>query len=261
MGRLNKDISYPENLILDLLGKDTRMVDGSAEGLFRILQNLSKKHQDMLYMRYAEYLTYEQIGSRLGMTKGGAKGVIRNILKKLRHPSMLNYVRYGIGYLHMLENMKKKEAYKIIFEKELSKIPLSEVAELTKRTYNLYEKATVKDCKININRTVEELRAIVGYLETNNMDLLQQKTFRNAIAIIEKSTWVSVKERLPESCGTGLLLLLKNKYGQKKVIHGFTGYMEKGMLEFHTNDKETNIKVWDVLAWMPLPQPPDDSDC
>ena len=67
--------------------------------------------------------------------------------------------------------------------------------------------------------------------------------------------WIPVSERLPNNCGLGVLLTIENKFQQRKVIQGFTGYMEKGKLEFHTNDKTTNLEIWKVIAWQPLPKP------
>ena len=76
---------------------------------------------------------------------------------------------------------------------------------------------------------------------------------RNVLAIsaLEKQLsngWIPVSERLPEVCGLGVLLTIENKFQQRKVIQGFTGYMEMGKLEFHTNDKCTNLEVWNVIA-------------
>jgi hypothetical protein len=65
--------------------------------------------------------------------------------------------------------------------------------------------------------------------------------------------WIPVSERLPNNCGLGVLLTIANKFQQRKVIQGFTGYMEKGKLEFHTNDKTTNLEIWKVIAWQLLP--------
>jgi hypothetical protein len=79
-----------------------------------------------------------------------------------------------------------------------------------------------------------------------------------AISALEKQLnggWIPVSERLPNNCGLGVLLTIENKFQQRKVIQGFTGYMEKGKLEFHTNDKTTNLEIWKVIAWRPLPEP------
>lgn len=69
--------------------------------------------------------------------------------------------------------------------------------------------------------------------------------------------WISVTERLPDSCGFPCLLCGENSFGQIRVFEGFTGYMERGKLEWHSNQKDIDIDVWTITHWMPLPQPPE----
>lgn len=68
--------------------------------------------------------------------------------------------------------------------------------------------------------------------------------------------WISVKDRLPEQCGIGCLLCATNCYGQQRVFEGFTGYMEGGKFQWHTNLKDVDLDVWNITHWMPLPEPP-----
>ena len=68
--------------------------------------------------------------------------------------------------------------------------------------------------------------------------------------------WISVEDRLPDSCGFPCLLCGENSFGQIRVFEGFTGYMERGQFEWHSNQKDIDIDVWTITHWMPLPQPP-----
>ena len=68
--------------------------------------------------------------------------------------------------------------------------------------------------------------------------------------------WVSVDDRLPDSCGFPCLLCGENSFGQIRVFEGFTGYMERGKHEWHSNQKDVDIDVWTITHWMPLPHPP-----
>ena len=68
--------------------------------------------------------------------------------------------------------------------------------------------------------------------------------------------WVSVDDRLPDSCGFPCLLCGENSFGQIRVFEGFTGYMERGKHEWHSNQKDVDIDVWTITHWMPLPKPP-----
>ena len=68
--------------------------------------------------------------------------------------------------------------------------------------------------------------------------------------------WVSVDDMMPDSCGFPCLLCGKNSFGQIRVLEGFTGYMEHGKFEWHSNQKDIDIDVWKITHWMPMPQPP-----
>ena len=68
--------------------------------------------------------------------------------------------------------------------------------------------------------------------------------------------WISVDERMPDACGFPCLLCGKNSFGQIRVFEGFTGYMERGKFEWHSNQKDIDIDVWTITHWMPLPKPP-----
>lgn len=68
--------------------------------------------------------------------------------------------------------------------------------------------------------------------------------------------WVSVDDRLPDACGFPCLLCGENSFGQIRVFEGFTGYMERGKFEWHSNQKDIDIDVWTITHWMPMPHPP-----
>ena len=68
--------------------------------------------------------------------------------------------------------------------------------------------------------------------------------------------WISVDDRMPDFCGFPCLLCGENSFGQIRVFEGFTGYMERGKREWHSNQKDVDIDVWTITHWMPLPEPP-----
>ena len=76
---------------------------------------------------------------------------------------------------------------------------------------------------------------------------------RNGVTVQE---WISVDDRLPDSCGFPCLMCGENSFGQIRVFEGFTGYMERGKFEWHSNQKDIDIDVWTITHWMPIPQPP-----
>ena len=72
----------------------------------------------------------------------------------------------------------------------------------------------------------------------------------------KQTEWIPISERMPDCCGMSVLLVGINGYGQTRVFQGFTGYMERGNLVFHSNTRDVKIDNWDITHWMPLPEPP-----
>ena len=79
-----------------------------------------------------------------------------------------------------------------------------------------------------------------------------------ALREVQGRQWISVEDRLPDMCGCKCLVVGINKFGQTDVFTAFTGYMERGKLEFHSCEPTREIPVWTVTHWMPLPTPPAD---
>lgn len=106
-------------------------------------------------------------------------------------------------------------------------------------------------------RIVAELRGIVDGLKAINVDHMQQKTMTEAANIIEKLSWVSVDERLPE-CDPG--------YGVSKIVWcadawsrlGF-GIYQDGTAQLQNEGWFTGGKVGEdsvkITHWMPIPKP------
>ena len=84
-------------------------------------------------------------------------------------------------------------------------------------------------------------------------EIIADRLIANGVTVQE---WISVEDRLPDACGFPCLLCGENKFGQIRVFEGFSGYMERGKFEWHSNQEDIDIDVWTVTHWMPLPQPP-----
>jgi hypothetical protein len=77
-----------------------------------------------------------------------------------------------------------------------------------------------------------------------------------ALRAEKEREWISVEDGLPDMCGYKCLVVGINKFGQTEVFTAFTGYMERGKLEFHSCEPTIEIPAWTVTHWMPLPSLP-----
>ena len=96
-------------------------------------------------------------------------------------------------------------------------------------------------------------RAIIDWENGDASEWIADHLISNGVTVQE---WISVDERMPDACGFPCLLCGENSFGQIRVFEGFTGYMERGKLEWHSNQKDVDIDVWTITHWMPLPKPP-----
>ena len=120
--------------------------------------------------------------------------------------------------------------------------------------------------EMDVREKLVELLGNIYFLMMDGTDTIGEYTiphkFKEKIADylisngVTVQEWISVDDRMPDSCGFQCLLCGENSFGQIRVFEGFTGYMERGKLEWHSNQKDIDIDVWTITHWMPLPEPP-----
>ena len=106
---------------------------------------------------------------------------------------------------------------------------------------------------MDVREKLVELIESARYWGSNTSEEIADKLLENGVTVQE---WISVKDRLPDSCGFPCLLCGENSFGQIRVFEGFIGYMEHGKREWHSNQKDVDIDVWTITHWMPLPPLP-----
>lgn len=109
-------------------------------------------------------------------------------------------------------------------------------------------------------KIVNELKLILEYLENHNMDICQQKTIRNAVDLIEKLTWISVQERLPDKEGHYLVVSELNYWHGGCWDKNKDGTSRSIVVAFYDKtDTISGKNYWNhshVTHWMPLPDLP-----
>jgi len=112
-------------------------------------------------------------------------------------------------------------------------------------------------------KIVQELRGIVEYLEKCNIDHLQRETMRNAADIIERLTWISVKERLPECRGYYLAAIERTapeELGGNSTNVKIMRWMGEDWRYAYHIPEWINKEIMDkVTHWMPLPELPKEA--
>ncbi len=119
----------------------------------------------------------------------------------------------------------------------------------------------VEEVRMRMNK--QEIEKALGFINDlmsdNTDDLLFDseigETIKSALQQQLTGGWIPVTERIPEECGKSYLLTVQNSFRQRKCIVGFTGYMENGKQAFYTNDKETDMSIWETIAWQMRPEP------
>lgn len=133
MKRLTKAVPYPDNVIMEIIG-NKEVIEDMRDGYYHVLATLGDRQQDMLYRRYHDRQTYEQIGNAYGITKSRVRELIWKSLRSLRRPSRRKFVENGLYYQTILEEEEKqrRERYRNV----ANGIPLADMEEISVRTYN-----------------------------------------------------------------------------------------------------------------------------
>lgn len=137
---------WPYNLLDDLLAKKPYgnrdkeedfwgdiLTDSQALGLEQAIASLAVREQDAVKAYYHDGLNLEQVGNQFNVTRERARQIIAKAVRKLRHPSRFNLIRYGADYKDKLISSNEKLAE---IERETQELQARK-EELTKQVHNL----------------------------------------------------------------------------------------------------------------------------
>ena len=82
-------VGYPFNLIDEIYREEFVWVDDQdhMDGLEHALETLTEREQKVIYERFQEMKTFEEVGKDFGITRERIRQIEAKALKKLRHPS------------------------------------------------------------------------------------------------------------------------------------------------------------------------------
>ncbi|MGN0240933.1 MAG: helix-turn-helix domain-containing protein [Candidatus Weimeria sp.] len=149
-------VVYPYNLIDSItegLPDDKSIIvpvtEDQKRGLEHALSGLSDDEYFCIKEIYARRKTLDETGQRLGgLTRERARQITVKALRKLRHPSNLNYLRYGLEGWEKIKAEKEKEKKTKVFpqpegqsSQKMRAVKLDDIPSLSIRTCNCLMRA------------------------------------------------------------------------------------------------------------------------
>lgn len=160
---------YPKNLILSIQVTAVHEIqlpieditDDIKAGLDYALSTLSEREQEIVRLRYQERLPLREIGLAIGVTTERIRSLGDRILRKLREPRVLGYIKYGKYGYEALVAQREEERWKADVSNQLQ-MNLEEL-DLTIRSFNCLKKRGCNTVGDIVKLTEEEI------IETKNL--------------------------------------------------------------------------------------------
>lgn len=160
---------YPKNLILSIQVTAVHEIqlpieditDDIKAGLDYTLSTLSEREQEIVRLRYQERLPLREIGLAIGVTAERIRSLGDRILRKLREPRVLGYIKYGKYGYEALVAQREEEKRKADVSNQLQ-MNLEEL-DLTIRSFNCLKKRGCNTVGDIVKLTEEEI------IETKNL--------------------------------------------------------------------------------------------
>ena len=127
---------YPYNLLDDIFGKPIEHIlsDDEIAGLYAALESLSEREQQAISLHYFDGYSLKVIGENLGLSPERIRQIIHKGVRKLRHPSRANLIRYGADGYSRKQELDKRE-YNLISRE----IKLEELQKYLEEKYTIEE--------------------------------------------------------------------------------------------------------------------------
>lgn len=152
---------YPYNLVDHIFGEPVMVVlnEDQLEGLNKALSMLTIREQQCLHLYFDEEKTLDEIGKIYGVRRERSRQIISKALRKLRHPSKLAMIKYGIKGQEIanLESIEKDiDARRARIDEKVKELNES-LAELEEKQHYI-EDISGKTCSLKSNE-IDELFA------------------------------------------------------------------------------------------------------
>jgi len=98
---------WPGNVYYSVFGKACGTVPDDAEEAIEHLFKTTSRNKEIFYARFKDCKTYASIGRDFGLTSSRINQIISKEIRKLRHPSRIEYLRDLKGHI---DRVKAQEA-------------------------------------------------------------------------------------------------------------------------------------------------------
>ena len=172
---------YPENVVTDIglerVFGENRYAELTADqlaGLEYIIGMLPEKEQAILRLRYEERQTFQACGERFGFSRQRAQQVVSHIIKKMRHPSRIMFIRDGFIKSELSLMIKCAEEMKNIIRAQKKRRPLMTEEDIVKLAFQ--GMLGVGHLVASEERALERLHAEMEGLEPDETEPLTERT-------------------------------------------------------------------------------------
>ena len=136
------ELQYPENILTDIglerifgENKYAELTVDQAAGLEHIIGMLPEREQAILRLRYEERQTFQACGEQFGFSRQRAQQVVSHIIKKMRHPSRIMFIRDGYIQAELSLMIKCAEEMKSIIRAQQKRRPLMNEDDIVKLAF------------------------------------------------------------------------------------------------------------------------------
>lgn len=181
------------------------------ESMEYVLSTIKDREREVLLFRYQDGLSLRQTGEEMGITTERVRQIEGRALRRLRHPSKGNILKYGMAYKNYLdERTANVEKMRLEYEKEIDKLTEEMKGAVTSRSIEDLRKLRTK---------------IDSLLLTSNQKLLKEKDEQQEYADVEIPL-VRIED-LPLSVRTYNCLMR----GRYKYLHELKGKTVSQMMK------------------------------
>lgn len=153
---LKYESPWPYNLIDKINGKtiEYKLDPDHERGLNKAISCLNEKEQKVIYLYFENGLTLKKVGEQLGVSCERIRQILARAVRRLAHPSLYQYIKYGEYGSNVAFDLKIAEANLKTLEKAIDE-KQTELDELTDEVSEI--KSTLspacsnRDCEWYIN--------------------------------------------------------------------------------------------------------------